>query len=216
MGKLRPSRLVTPAALTSRWLEQLPVEHSGQGAEGSLSREDNLFFERMKILGQNDELNSELGPVVVPQEDEEQRQDQEDALAAYRAAVGKIDGDRLKLAEDFSGPFNAYAKTLKSDSYEDKQESAKILNAELRLRAFAVKCPNTGHASFLIVGQGHEPSVGRWQFAHAEGGKTKITASRTYLPVFEIVLESPSEIVQAASIVMSATQDKQQPGIEVR
>jgi hypothetical protein len=76
---------------------------------------------------------------------------------------------------------------MPQETYADKHTVAKWVNAQLRPRGLALKCPNTGAASLLQVDTGDYPDIGRFQFYHLEEGKQDRSASRTKLPDLEVI-----------------------------
>jgi hypothetical protein len=111
----------------------------------------------------------------------------EQLAAAYQRVAAEIDVSRKDTAARLQPHLNAYVKVLPQATYEEKHTVAKWINAELRPRGMALKCPNTDVASLVQAESGDYPEVGRFQFFHLEGGKQVRTASRTTLPDLELM-----------------------------
>jgi hypothetical protein len=133
-------------------------------------------------------------------EEEELARGEEEArlvAAAYRMAVTEVDAELqavgARVAARLQASFNAYVKTMPQSNYEDKQAVAKWVNAELKARGLALRCPKSGEASFLLVDTGRNPATGRFQFYHSEEGKPVRTANRNVLPDLVLVPRAVQE-----------------------
>lgn len=80
---------------------------------------------------------------------------------------------RQQMAITIQGSLNAQLAKIPQETYEEKKELAKWLNAEMRKFGIAVCCPKTGRASLLYADHGRHPAQGRFQLDNSddEGNK---------------------------------------------
>lgn len=78
---------------------------------------------------------------------------------------------RESIARALSPHLNYHVALVPQDTYDEKRELAKWVNAELRRFGVAIKCPRTGLPAFLVADPGGRPGSGRFQLEVTQDGK---------------------------------------------
>jgi hypothetical protein len=100
-----------------------------------------------------------------------------------------FDRGREQMAAELEQPLNDEASNRPHESYEEKKELAKWVNAELRRFGLALKCPKTGRPAILIGHATGVPGVGRFHIeVLGEEGVAKRTYTGVQLPTLELTL----------------------------
>ena len=114
--------------------------------------------------------------------------------------IGGLEGldreHKQRIAVDVGKSLAEEMQRRPHDSYEEKKELSKFVNAELRKFGLAIKCPKTGRPSSLIANPGYRPGEGRFQlFNEDEDGKKVRSLSTphlsTLLESLELVADDP-------------------------
>lgn len=103
---------------------------------------------------------------------------------------------RQELVAQLTSALSAKMQEMPHESYEDKKELAKFINAELRKFGLTIKCPKTGRPASLGAGLGNHPTQGRFHLlTQTEDGKRHQTIFTphlsTLLDQFELMADDP-------------------------
>lgn len=106
-----------------------------------------------------------------------------------RNVLGKLkDVNRRMTAEAIQGALNAHAASLPHETYEEKKELAKWINAELRHFDLAIFDNKTKKPASVRADRGGKPAVGRFQVEVInENGRPQRTLSSVTLPTFQLI-----------------------------
>lgn len=109
-----------------------------------------------------------------------------------RSTLTRLDDTfRSEVGQTLEAPLNAHARSLPHETYEDKKELAKWVNAELRRFGLAIRCPKTGRPAHLVGNAGGQPGVGRFQLEIFEPtGERRQTVSSVQMPNLELIADS--------------------------
>jgi hypothetical protein len=117
------------------------------------------------------------------------RSDRVDFATLRHRLTESFDRSRVQIASEFEQPLNDEATSRPHESYEEKKELAKWVNAELRRFGLALKCPKTGRPAILIGHATGVPGVGRFHIeVLGEEGVAKRTYTGVQLPTLELTL----------------------------
>ena len=123
--------------------------------------------------------------------------DQRGGIAEPIGGLEELDREhKQRIAVDVRKSLAEEMQRRPHDSYEEKKELSKFVNAELRKFGLAIKCPKTGRPSSLIANPGYRPGEGRFQlFNEDEDGKKVRSLSTphlsTLLESLELVADDP-------------------------
>ena len=100
------------------------------------------------------------------------------------------DISRSVIAAALEPSLNKYAATVPHETYDEKKELAKWINAELRRFGLAIKSPDTGSPCLIVATTGRNPAVGRFVLDYTdEFGKRHHPLSSGTLPHLEVMLD---------------------------
>lgn len=115
--------------------------------------------------------------------------DRVDFAALRQQMTESFDRNREQIAAELEQPLNDEVSHRAHESYEQKKELAKWVNAELRRFGLAIKCPKTGRPAILIGHATGVPGVGRFHIeVLGEEGVAKRTYTGVQLPKLELTL----------------------------
>lgn len=95
---------------------------------------------------------------------------------------------RAAIARVLEPALNEEAKSHPQNTYEEKKQLAKWINAETRRLGLALKAPKTGEPCFIVATTGNNPNVGRFVFDYIDDqGKRQHPMSSITLPALELM-----------------------------
>lgn len=117
---------------------------------------------------------------------------QADTLGDYERTARRLRLARETLHEEVAHQLepvlNQHVQDMPKESFEEKRDLSRWLNAELRNQGLAIRCPKTGKPAMLFADAGHDPSTGRFQLTliSDQDGRRR-TKSSSELSEFELL-----------------------------